>query len=98
MNVIIRSAAWIWRLGVEAILGLCPEAAGYHLAPFLPREWGGYRARLRRGGATIELEVSDPGHFGRGALVVRRGGSLQPDDLLRFPDPGEVRRHAVAIG
>lgn len=92
------SAAWMWRLGAEAILGLCPEADGYRLAPVLPREWGGYRARLRRGGATIDLDVSDPRHLGRGALVVSRDGTPQPDGLLRFPDPGEVCRYTVAIG
>ena len=47
------SAAWMWRLGVERILGLRPEAGGVRIEPCLPRSWRRVDVTIRRPGGGL---------------------------------------------
>ena len=46
------SAAWMYRLGIEGILGLRRVAGGLLLDPRLPPSWPGYEATYRYGATT----------------------------------------------
>jgi cyclic beta-1,2-glucan synthetase len=53
------SAAWLYRLGTEAILGLTREGDELHIRPCIPASWHGFRARLRFGSATYDVHVEN---------------------------------------
>src|SRR5690606_12694793 len=53
------SSAWLWRLGLEAILGIRQEEGGVSVSPCLPRDWGGCEVSLRRGGGTLHIRIDD---------------------------------------
>ncbi|MBB1511185.1 hypothetical protein H5399_00985 [Tessaracoccus sp. MC1627] len=55
------SSGWLYRVGVEAILGLTWEGDTLRVDPRLPLHWDGYRATVRRGGRRIEVTVSRDG-------------------------------------
>ncbi len=52
------SAAWLYRAGVEAILGITREGDVLCVAPRLPHGWNGFEATVRHGDATVEIVVA----------------------------------------
>jgi cyclic beta-1,2-glucan synthetase len=63
------SAAWMYRVIIEALLGLQWRGDRLRVSPCLPRDWPGYRATLRRGATSWEIEIQ------RGDPAVRAAGS-----------------------
>src|SRR3546814_6887222 len=48
------AAGWLYRTGVEALLGLKRHGDELEVAPCLPRDWPGYSAQLRCGARSEE--------------------------------------------
>ena len=91
------AAAWSWRLGIEAILGLELLGGALHIAPCLPKGWGGYRARIRGPSGTIALRVEDPAGLGSGSVEVTVDGSVHPDATIEFPTDGTTLEVTVRL-
>lgn len=51
------AAGWYYRTVLEALLGIRAENGRVKLAPCIPEEWDGFRARLQLFGTDIELQV-----------------------------------------
>ncbi len=78
------SAAWMYRAGVEGILGLRREAGSLVIEPCLPAAWPGFRATVTVGGARIALEVLR----GEASAAVIDGVKLEACTLARVPIDG----------
>jgi len=63
------SAGWLFRAGVEGILGIRREGSRLTVAPAIPAEWPGYSATLRLDGKTVRLVVHR-GSSGTGSITV----------------------------
>ena len=91
------AAAWIWRLGIEAILGLYREAGGYRFDPCIPPEWREFEATLQLGQNEIHVEVRDPDGCGRGVVGLSLDGmELDPSRVVEL-DPERSGRHDVRV-
>jgi cyclic beta-1,2-glucan synthetase len=55
------SAAWLYRVAVEGILGLRKEGGNLVIDPALPSEWQGFTARMTIDGKVHEIAVSRTG-------------------------------------
>lgn len=98
------SAAWMYRVGIESILGLRVEdGRTLVLRPCIPADWPGFRLhyRLRGGAGECTIEVDNGG--GEGAVVAARldgselpiaGGTLR----LTLPDGGGRHRLWARLG
>ncbi len=86
------AASWSWRLAVEGILGLELRDGALHVAPCLPRGWGGYRARVQGPAGAIEIDVGSQGETG-GAGPPTDAGST-----VRFPTDGSTRHVRIGLG
>ena len=51
------SSGWMYRLGIEAILGIRRVAGGLRIDPQLPSDWPGFEATYRFEGATYYIRV-----------------------------------------
>ncbi|MGZ6059362.1 MAG: GH36-type glycosyl hydrolase domain-containing protein, partial [Myxococcaceae bacterium] len=51
------SASWMYRVGLEAILGLDRRGNSLHLSPCVPGAWSGYDIDYRFGGSLYSLRV-----------------------------------------
>ncbi|PSJ58531.1 GH36-type glycosyl hydrolase domain-containing protein [Pseudaminobacter soli (ex Li et al. 2025)] len=51
------SAGWLYRAGVEAILGIRREGQQLFVDPVLPASWPGYKATLKLDGAIYRIDV-----------------------------------------
>ena len=76
------SASWMYRVGIEALLGFTKVGNTLRIVPCVPASWPAYRITYRFGTATYLIDVREPGAIrSRGMLVtldgVRiRGGTI----------------------
>ncbi len=84
------SAGWLYRAGVEAILGIQREGEMLRLVPALPAAWTGFSAVLRIDQAVYRIEVR------RGARAgITMNGKPSNDDVVRLEGNGE---HDIVVG
>jgi cellobiose phosphorylase len=102
------SAGWLYRAGLEAILGF--QLRGNHLllSPCIPKSWPhyaiAYRHRGKSGAATLyEITIENPARVHRGILLVEVDGNAQSDSTkhvarIALIDDGRTRRVRVVLG
>jgi cyclic beta-1,2-glucan synthetase len=73
------SAGWMYRIGIESILGLTLDRGVLRVDPCIPRAWPGYEATLRRGGSEYHIVVENPDGVNRGVTRVEVNGVERPD-------------------
>jgi cellobiose phosphorylase len=88
------TAAWTYRLIVEAILGLRREAGALVIDPCLPPHWPGYEATVREGGSVYRVKVENPGAGGRVGATTLDGKPLAE---ARVPLQDDGREHEVVV-
>ncbi len=89
------SASWMYRVGLESLLGFTKVGNTLRIAPRVPAAWSGYRITYRFGRATYEIEVSNPGGIqARGARVTVDGVVID-GDIVALVDDG--RTHTVVL-
>jgi cyclic beta-1,2-glucan synthetase len=89
------SAAWMYRLGIEAILGLYREGQTLRIDPCIPRQWPGFDAIYRQDATYYEIHVENPDGVNRGITQVSLDGRALPD--TRVPLLGDGQRHRVVV-
>ncbi|MGI8587300.1 MAG: GH36-type glycosyl hydrolase domain-containing protein [Chloroflexia bacterium] len=89
------SAAWMYRLGLEAILGLHREASDLRLDPTIPPDWSGFRLLYRHGAATYTISVDNSAGVGHGVAEVTLDGEALPEGRIPL-DPAPAT-HDVRV-
>jgi cyclic beta-1,2-glucan synthetase len=92
------SSGWMYRLGIEAILGLHRQGQILSLDPHLPKEWPGYRATYRYGQTTYEIEVKNPNGVSQGVKQVMLDNHSLPDGHIPLQDDGQHHQVEVSLG
>ncbi|GMR09431.1 MAG: glucoamylase family protein [Anaerolineae bacterium] len=68
------SAAWMYRVILEELLGLRVRGTVLELSPVIPRDWKGFTIRYRHGDAIYEIRVDNPEGVGSGIDWVELDG------------------------
>jgi cellobiose phosphorylase len=89
------SASWMYRLGLEAILGVRREGERLRLNPCIPANWPGYEVVYRFKTSRYEIHVRNPAGVERGVRCLSLDGQLLPDDVIPLVDDGGI--HAVDL-
>ncbi|MFZ6030585.1 MAG: GH36-type glycosyl hydrolase domain-containing protein [Chloroflexota bacterium] len=82
------SSGWMYRLGIEAILGVSRAGAALKINPCIPRDWPGFKVSYRFGSARYKISVENPQHVNRGIGQVVLDGNLLPGSLIPLVDDG----------
>lgn len=85
------SAAWMYRLILESLLGIELQAGGLRFAPLLPPGWKGFRVHYRHRETNYEIAVM----AGAGEVRVTLDGVPQGDATIPLVD--DRRRHVVEV-
>jgi cellobiose phosphorylase len=88
------SAGWLYRLGVEQVLGLQRQGDRLVVKPCLPPEWPGYTVRYRVGPTVYTIIVERSA--GPGGVTI--DGVEAPDGQIPLSDAGGVHTVRVVIG
>src|ERR1700680_1508153 len=68
------SAGWIYRGGLEWILGFRVKGAALFIDPCIPRNWPGYSIGFRYHSAIYKIAVENPRHVCRGVTLAELDG------------------------
>jgi cyclic beta-1,2-glucan synthetase len=92
------SAGWMYRVGIEAILGLTLDHGALRVDPCIPRAWPGYEATLRRDGSEYHIVVENPDGVNRGVKRLDVNGVEQPDKQIPSVRDAAVVHVRVVMG
>ncbi len=92
------SAAWMYRLGVERILGLRRLGAALEIDPCIPAGWPEYKIDYRFGRSVYHIEVQNPEGVSRGVRQVVLDGTPLPTGRIPMADDGTSHTVHVWLG
>jgi cyclic beta-1,2-glucan synthetase len=85
------SAAWVWRLAVEAILGIRWRDGELEVSPTIPDDWSGFEATIRRGSAVVHVVVHNEDRGGVGGTHRELDGEPIDEPRIALDFNGEQR-------
>jgi cyclic beta-1,2-glucan synthetase len=94
------SAGWMYRAGLEWLLGFRLRGAVLHLDPCIPRAWPRFDITFRYHGSRYAITVENPSGVSRGISTVEIDGVAQPRGpaSLALVDDGASHRVRVVLG
>ena len=92
------SAAWMYRVGVEALLGLRRHGDAFSVEPCIPADWEGFSLTLTFGQSRYAIEVRNPAHVSRGVAEVTLDNQALPDRRVPLRADGQPHHVRVTLG
>ena len=91
------ASSWLYRAGLEAILGLNLHGDELSFNPCLPSDWNGFHVQLRRGASEYAIEVvrSTAGDIDHAAVQIKVDG--EPISGQRLPLVDDGANHQVRV-
>ena len=94
------SAGWMYRAGLEWILGFRLRGETLLFDPCIPSSWRGYEITFRYHSACYEISVENPRSVSRGITYLELDGEALPEISPHIPltDDGVTHRVRVVLG
>jgi cyclic beta-1,2-glucan synthetase len=89
------SASWLYRVGLETLLGLRREGAHLGFDPRVPAEWKGFSMEYRYGKTLYRIRVENPERVERGVVRVLLDDQEAEQQRVELLDDG--REHEVRV-
>ncbi|MFN7715402.1 MAG: GH36-type glycosyl hydrolase domain-containing protein [Pseudanabaenaceae cyanobacterium] len=80
------TAVWMFRIGVDQILGFRPALEGMYLDPHIPADWSGFKAERKFRGKLLRLTVTNPDRRNSGVCSMVVNGVTVNGNLLNPAD------------
>jgi len=91
------AAGWLYRAGIEAILGLRTQGSSLLISPCIPRDWPRYEVVYRFGSTRYEIVVENEGSERHRVARAELDGVGLPGFPVRIPLVDDGRTHAVRV-
>jgi cyclic beta-1,2-glucan synthetase len=92
------SAGWMYRAGLESILGLRRHGSTFEIDPCVPSSWNEYSIVWRVGSARYEISVSNPAHRCRGIAEAELDGAPVDPRAIPLVDDGDAHSVRLVLG
>jgi cyclic beta-1,2-glucan synthetase len=92
------SSAWMYRLGLEAILGISRLGKALHMDPCIPSHWKGFKVDYRFGTTHYVIRVVNPHNVNRGIRQMILDGNPLPGKLVPLVEDGQFHEVQVEMG
>jgi len=92
------SASWLYRVALEAILGLRLAGDTLRVEPCVPPGWPGFEITYRHGSATYRVRVDNPAGAGHGVGSVTLDGQPAAGGAVPLRDDGRGHDVRVTLG
>ena len=92
------AAGWMYKAGLESILGLNKQGDKLILAPSFPGKWPAYEIRYKYKETLYHINVTNPNGIGNGVLQVRVDGQIQADHTIMLIDDRRTHQVEVQVG
>ncbi|MDP6631513.1 MAG: hypothetical protein QGH42_03800 [Kiritimatiellia bacterium] len=90
-------ASWLYKVGVEYILGIRNTLEGLRIMPCVPSDWDTYTVTRKVRGVVYRVTVNNPDHLAIGNIRLKVNGDDVEGDLVPFADEGPVVVEARVI-
>ena len=92
------SAAWMYRLGLEAILGLHRTGMILQITPCIPTAWSEYELTYRYGDTNYHLRMENPDGVQQGVKQVISDGEILRKKEIPLLDDGKEHYVTILMG
>jgi cyclic beta-1,2-glucan synthetase len=92
------SAGWMYRAGLESILGFQLQGERLKIDPCVPRWWRDFEITYRRGSTIYRIRVENPQAVSQGIVSVELNGERQPGEDIQLRDDGQNHEVRVILG
>lgn len=92
------SASWMYRLGLEAILGFTKTGDTLTMKPCIPAAWDGFAITYRYDSTTYVIQVRNPSHVEHGVKSVAVDGKPVSDGVVKLVSDGASHTVEVTLG
>jgi cyclic beta-1,2-glucan synthetase len=93
------SAGWMYRAGVESMLGFRLHGSRLSIDPCIPRWWSGFRLTFRYRSARYDIVVENPHGASRGVASMELDGVvLDATPNVALADDGTTHRLRIQLG
>ena len=93
------SSGWMYRSGVEYILGVRLDGDALVIEPCIPPLWDGYKVQYRHGGTRYHIEVRNPDHVSVGISHVSVDGDVRSGaGRIDLVDDGQEHQVVMWMG
>lgn len=89
------SASWMYRAGLESILGFKLRGDRLELEPCIPRGWREYEITYKRGSARYHVLVENPHGLNRGVARIELDGRGLETSAIELVDDGKL--HSIRV-
>ncbi len=91
------SAAWMYRIALEHVLGIQLDGGALRFAPCLPVAFRRYEVRIRSGTSTYHVVVENPLGLSNATCVVTLDGRVVPGGRVPLTSDGETHQVRVEL-
>jgi cellobiose phosphorylase len=92
------AAGWLYRVAVEAILGLRLRGDRLMIDPCIAAAWPGFEMTYRYGSTSYRIKVDNSSGAGRGVRSVTVDGKPADGDMIPLHDDGRTHDVRVVLG
>ncbi len=92
------AAGWMYRAGLESILGLRRRGSSFEIDPCIPSSWPEYAIVWRFGRSRYEIAVANPQRRCRGIAQTELDGASVDPRAIPLVDDGGTHRLRVVLG
>lgn len=92
------SAGWLYRLGLEMLIGLRLKGDYLILEPCIPPKWEQYSIFYRHGQSNYRISVENPQGVSKGIARLEIDGVPSPDGRIYLKDDGKTHLVRVVLG
>jgi cyclic beta-1,2-glucan synthetase len=92
------SAGWMYRIGIETILGISLREGALHVDPCIPRTWPRYEVTFKPAKTTYQIVVENPDGVNRGVKRLEVDGVDRTGQDVPVLDDGAEHSVRVVLG
>jgi cyclic beta-1,2-glucan synthetase len=92
------SAGWLYRAGLESILGLRRRGSTFMIDPCLPSAWAEYQIEWRHGSSRYEIHVANPQRVWTGVIRAELDGVAVKHLSIPLVDDGATHTVKITMG
>jgi cyclic beta-1,2-glucan synthetase len=93
------AAGWLYRAGIEWILGFRVRGMSFSIDPCIPRDWPSYSIVFRYHSAVYNIKIENPSGVARGVALTELDGRLLAGSAsIPLTDDGRVHNVKVVLG
>ena len=92
------SAAWMYRLGLTALLGFKKTGNTLRVDPVIPPTWDGFEMTYKFGATSYQIRVNNPTHIAHSVQLVKLDGKILDQKAIPLVSDGQEHSVEVLMG